>query len=106
MPENRETIEVPASFEDAVNRLRRILKNRRRLENLALDMFLSGWGALFYIAPGLHPDEWDNPEGGWPEGWRCLAAEAFRRHEACTIADGELYPSACSHQALADARAA
>jgi hypothetical protein len=41
-----------------------------------------------------------NPEGGWPEGWRCLAEEAFRRCALGELLDGEMYPYPSVQRAL------
>ena len=59
-----------------------------------------GWSSLFFIAPGLHPDESGHDEGGWPAGWRCLGAEAFRRAEAGELSDEQLYPYQAAQAAL------
>ena len=66
--------------------------------------FREGWSSLFFIAPGLHPDESGHEEGGWPVGWRCLGAEAFRRAETGELSDEELYPSQAAHVALVFSR--
>jgi len=56
---------------------------------------------LAYFAPGLHADGFEHPDSGWPEGWRCLAEEEFRRSDAGELADGELYPADAAMAGLA-----
>ena len=41
--------------------------------------------------PGLHPDDYASPDGGWPAHLRTLAAEVFHRHALGRITDDELY---------------
>jgi hypothetical protein len=91
---------MPDSLCDAANALRRLLGKRKMLSNVDQEEFLAGWGAIAFIAPGLHPDEADNPEGGWPQGWKCIAMEAFRRSERGELDDGELYPYRCAQKAI------
>ena len=91
---------IPADFAAAVHALRGLLSKRRRLPELSHADFMAGWAAIAFIAPGLHPDESGHDEGGWPEGWRCIADEAFRRAEAGEMADEELYPYAAALRAL------
>jgi len=92
---------IPRNFADAYCIFQQALKSRKRLQHLSGQEFLQGWYSLFYIAPGLHPDEWDNPEGGWPVGWKCFASEAFRRASLRELSDEELYPCEAQHAALA-----
>jgi len=40
----------------------------------------------------LHPDEYRNPEGGWPRRLKPLAREAFRRWKIGEFTDAQLYP--------------
>jgi hypothetical protein len=70
---------LPTSAQDASSKLRTVLKNRHRLTELSTSDFLAGYQAIFFLAPGLHPDESDHNEGGWPLGWMSIAKEAFRR---------------------------
>lgn len=62
------------------------------LESLEKEDFLDAWKAIAFLYPGLHPDEADNPDGGWPEELKPFAEEAFRRYEAGELADDQLYP--------------
>ena len=61
------------------------------LKSLDKDAFLKGWQAIAFLWPGLHPDEADNPDGGWPDELKPLAAEAFRRSNAGELKDDEIY---------------
>jgi len=61
--------------------------------------FLNGWWALFWINPGLHPDDWSEWDGEFSQ-YKYLAAEAFRRFEAGMITDGQLYPADATHNRL------
>ena len=91
---------IPESLAEAASVLRNVLRQRNRLGEVDKAAFLNGWAGLCYIAPGLHPDEFENPEGGWPVGWKPLAAEAFARHDRGELADNELYPSGVALAAL------
>lgn len=91
---------IPESLTEAGKALLQLLRQRRVLFEVDPQTFLKGWSSLFFIAPGLHPDESDHDEGGWPVGWRCLGAEAFRRARTGELADDELYPSASIQRAL------
>ena len=63
--------------------------NQKSLEKEA---FLDAWKVIAFLYPGLHPDEADNPDGGWPEELKPFAEEAFRRFEIGKFTDYELYP--------------
>lgn len=91
---------IPSSKNEAVDSVRALLRRRPDMSAISRDTFLKGWGAIFYLAPGLHPDEYDNPTGGWPTGWRQLGAEAFRRSSAGQLTDSELYPCDCQRAGL------
>jgi hypothetical protein len=67
------------------------------LKSLDKETFLNAWKAIAFLNPGLHPDEYQNPDGGWPEELKVFAEEAFRRSEAGELADDELY---CYEQAM------
>lgn len=91
---------IPESLTEAVTILLELLRQRKFLPEVDPQTFLRGWSSLFFIAPGLHPDECGHDEGGWPVGWRCLGEEAFRRAAAGELSDEELYPSQAQHAAL------
>ena len=60
-------------------------------KSLGKEAFLDAWKAVAFLNPGLHPDEFENPDDGWPEELKPLAEEAFRRFEIGEFSDGELY---------------
>ena len=70
---------------------------RGNLKSLDNEAFLNAWKAVAFIYPGLHPDEFDNPDGGWPEKLKPFAEETFRRFEIGEFSDGELY---CYEEAM------
>jgi DNA (cytosine-5)-methyltransferase 1 len=93
--------------------------DRRALRALPKDQFLTGWRALLFLFPDLHPDnardhgdheeEWNaDPilisrlgekarrrftRSGWPVSLDLIGREAWRRHETKQITDDELYCS-------------
>jgi hypothetical protein len=75
--------------------------------DLALDVlpkvdFVRAWCALSYLNPGLHPDEFDEPDGGWPANYKRYAVEAWRREEAGELAEEEMFPSDATWAGLYD----
>jgi hypothetical protein len=59
--------------------------------------FLKAWWALCWLHPGLHPDDHED----WPlPSWREFAAEAFRRAQAGSLRDHELYPAEVTRNRL------
>jgi hypothetical protein len=46
----------------------------------------------FLFIPALHPDDYEDAEGGWPRVLRRFAVESWRRAGAGELADDELYP--------------
>lgn len=94
---------IPDNYPNACRTFQKALKHREKLHLLSKQEFIQGWHSLFYIAPGLHPDEWDNPDGGWPIGWKSFASEAFRRASLSELSDEELYPCEAQHAALSAA---
>jgi hypothetical protein len=62
------------------------------IKSLDKEIFLEAWKAIAFLQPGLHPDEYRNPDGGWPEELKPFAEEAFRRRERNEISDEVLYP--------------
>jgi len=83
---------IPRSRKEAAESIRSVEGEHQDLRALSKREFLRVWKAFCFLEPGLHPDEYDNPDGGWSERWKPLAAEAFRRAEAGELADDELYP--------------
>lgn len=108
---------VPLSQKEAASRLQQIAAlDRRSLRECKKDDFLCGWFALFYLFPGLHPDNaqdhgketevWFPDEialpgmeefavrrvrSGWPVALELLGREAWRRYHAGELSEGELY---------------
>lgn len=54
--------------------------------------FLKAWKALAFLNNALHPDDYNSPDGGWPEELKPLAREAFRRRRIGELTDEQLYP--------------
>jgi hypothetical protein len=77
-------------FEKRKAILREALKCKD-LKKLDKRDFLKVWRTIFFLQNGLHPDEYKNPEGGWPERLKPLAREAFRRAKTGEFADDEIY---------------
>ncbi|MCC7349386.1 MAG: hypothetical protein IT446_02355 [Phycisphaerales bacterium] len=63
------------------------------MDSLPKDEFIRAWSSLAYLFPQLHPDSWDEPDGGWPASLVPLATEAWRRIEAGELDGDEVYPS-------------
>ncbi len=116
---------IPASQAEAAVRLQEIAGlDRRQLRGCEKDVFLRGWFALFYLFPGLHPDNaldhgdpialWSEDQlplpgledfaanrfarSGWPVSLELLGHEAWQRYEGGLIAEEEFY---CSEAQLA-----
>ncbi len=87
-----ETSLIPGSSQEAHARLRHLLDQSAPIKELSHDEFMSGWIAIFHIAPALDPDEAMSEDGGWPVGWAPIATEAFRRFEMKKLTKEELYP--------------
>ena len=83
---------IPESLSEAAHCLRQVLRRRAEISKVPTDEFLLAWSSISYLMPGLHPDESNHDEGGWPVGWRGIAADAFRRYEVGEFSDAELYP--------------
>ncbi|KKR03209.1 MAG: hypothetical protein UT30_C0035G0004 [Candidatus Uhrbacteria bacterium GW2011_GWF2_39_13] len=65
----------------------------KNLKRLNKKTFLNAWKALAFLHPYLHPDEYENFDGGWPEQLKPLAREAFRMSEIGEFKDNQLYPA-------------
>ncbi len=85
---------IPKTALEAHARLHDILEQSTTISTLNHEEFMSGWVAIAYIAPGLNPDEASMEDGGWPQGWRPIATEAFRRFAREELTKEELYPRA------------
>ncbi len=109
---------IPQSEAEAATRLQEIANlDRRQLRTCEKAVFLRGWFALFYLFPGLHPDNaldhgdptalWSPDQlalpglanfathrfarSGWPVALELLGREACRRFDARELADEEFY---------------
>ena len=109
---------IPRSQVEAAARLQEIANlDSRRLRVCEKPDFLRGWFALFYLFPGLHPDNaldhgditslWSQNQlalpgledfatrrfarSGWPVALELLGREACRRYDARELADDEFY---------------
>ncbi len=65
--------------------LRRALRGRSDVEIKRL------WAKAGRLYPGLHPDDYQDADGGWPLHLEPLAAEVFRRYRLGRVSDDELY---------------
>lgn len=61
------------------------------LQNLEPHEFRHLWYRVGRHSPGLHPDEVNNPEGGWPKDLKEVGREAWRRRLAGSLSDDDLY---------------
>ena len=109
---------LPTSQAQAAERLQEIAAlDRRQLRASEKRVFLRGWFALFYLFPGLHPDNaldhgdstslWSLEQlplpgledfathrfarSGWPVALELLGCEAWRRYEAKDLDETEFY---------------
>ncbi len=116
---------LPRSQPEAAIRLQEIAGfDRRQLRGCEKVVFLRGWFALFYLFPGLHPDNaldhgdlnslWSPDQiplpglenftrrrfarSGWPVALELLGHEAWKRYVARELSEAELY---CSDAQLA-----
>jgi DNA (cytosine-5)-methyltransferase 1 len=109
---------VPHSQTEAANHLQQVARfDRRQLRVCEKPVFLRGWFALFYLFPGLHPDNaldhgnsievWSAEQpalpsleefvgrrfarSGWPVALELLGQEAWRRYESGELSQDEFY---------------
>ncbi len=79
------------TIQERKNNLQKLL-SIKSLKSVDHSTFMKGWKSVAFLYPGIHPDEFDNPDGGWPDELKPIAEEAFRRFEAGTFSDEEMYP--------------
>jgi hypothetical protein len=84
-------VHIPCSLRSAATELRAAFA--ANLGELSKPDFIRAWAAVAYLFPNLHPDEYDNMDGGWPQALRRFAFEAWERADAGEISDSELYQS-------------
>lgn len=109
---------IAQSQVEAAARLQNIAGlDRRQLRSCEKSVFLRGWFALFYLFPGLHPDNaldhgnpsvlWSREQlvlpgldalathrfarSGWPVALELLGREAWRRFEGHELEEDEFY---------------
>ena len=63
---------------------------------------MMAWSSISYLYPGLHPDNYDEPDSGWPRVLKKFAAEAWARFETDELHDEELYPCEAQWCAIYD----
>jgi hypothetical protein len=68
----------------------------------ALEPLLKIWNCIAYLHAGLHPDEIESPDGGWPNQYLLYAKEVWKRHEKGEVTDDALYPSDAQWAGLCD----
>ena len=90
---------IPRSSKDADEQMRQC--DGTPLEKLDGESFVRAWFSISYLNPGLHPDDFDSEDGGWPHDLRKFAAEAWRRFENGLITEEIMYPSDAAHAGLA-----
>jgi DNA (cytosine-5)-methyltransferase 1 len=120
---------IPTSQAEAAARLQEIAGlDRRQLRGCEKDVFLRGWFALFYLFPGLHPDnalDHGDPDAvwspgqlplpgledfaarrfarsGWPVALELLGHEAWRRFELRELGDDEFYCATAQRAGMSD----
>ena len=118
---------IATSQADAAVRLQEIAGlDRRQLRGAEKRVFLKGWFALFYLFPGLHPDNaldhgdpnarWSPNQltlpglaefakhrfarSGWPVALELLGREAWRRYEAGELSEDEFYCVAAQRRGM------
>lgn len=82
----------------------RFLKERieqDKFNSLPKNEFLKIWRTVFWLYPGLHPDEALNPDGGWPDEIKPVANEAMQRYEKGILNDHEYYCYRAAKQRIA-----
>jgi hypothetical protein len=82
-------IYVPPSCRTAERHLGTAFK--RELRTLRKAEFVRAWCSLSYLYPGLHPEGYGSRGSGWPNAFKPLAAEAWRRFELGELTENELY---------------
>jgi DNA (cytosine-5)-methyltransferase 1 len=118
---------VPKSQREASARLQELAGlDRRQLRLCEKTAFLRGWFALFYLFPGLHPDNavdhgdpnalWSTEQlslpglddfanrrfarSGWPVALELLGREACRRYDTRTLLEAEFYCAAAQRAGM------
>jgi DNA (cytosine-5)-methyltransferase 1 len=120
-------LRIPTSREDAAQNLQALAGlDRRGLRTCTSEVFIRGWFALFYLFPGLHPDnaldhgeqEENWPEAsnvlpdiephhrrifvrsGWPVALDLIGREGWRRYRSRELTEEEFYCSAAQRAGM------
>ncbi len=118
---------IPLSRMEAARELERLAQlDRRALRELSADAFTSGWRALLFLFPGLHPDSaldhgatketvsvnqlalpgFDEllsrryVRSGWPVALELIGLEAWRRYESQDIGLEDFYCVEAQHAGM------
>jgi hypothetical protein len=67
-----------------------------------MEPLLKVWHCIAYLYPSLHPDEINNPNGGWPDDLLLVANEIWKRINNGEIKDEALYASDARWAGLCD----
>ncbi len=129
MPRKEENRQIPKNIHEAATRVGALVDavNSRSIRKLTDDEFIFNWKGVAYLLPGLHPDSHfdhgleisnepchQNPlvksfpflsapyytQSGWPVALKPVLAEAWRRHNAGSLADDELYSVDSQHAGM------
>jgi len=82
---------VPISVRDAEAQL--CLTQTTPIDQLSKSAFVRAWSSIAYLFPNLHPDYFEDAEGGWPSDLHDIAVEAWQRANDGDLNEYELYPS-------------
>jgi hypothetical protein len=89
---------IPKSLQEAESLLQ--AASGTPVRELGEQNFVRAWCSVSFLNPGLHPDDFDAKESGWPRKLRVFAKEAWRRFEAGLINESVLYPSDATRSGL------
>lgn len=81
---------IPASVEAAENTIAAI--DAAKLAALPKSEFIRIWCSVLYLNPGLHTDNFFDPDYTCEPIIRSILAEVWRRADAGEMGDSELYP--------------
>jgi hypothetical protein len=122
---------IPRTRQDAASTLNHLLNlDPRAMRALGKEQFLRAWNALFFLLPGLHPDNVEDNgketedmaaisglpvldqllarsyvRSGWPVVLEPFGRVALLRHDAGEIGDDELYCVEAQRAGLLDCSA-
>ncbi|MDQ8196283.1 hypothetical protein QEH59_17745 [Coraliomargarita sp. SDUM461004] len=93
---------IPDSVYHARSVLNGLLAQHPKPEYSNSLSLLKIWHCIAYLNPGLHPDEIDNPQGGWPAQYIPYASAIWKLHDTGEINDDQLYPADAQWAGLCD----